>query len=178
MLCEPFPRGGLSRKSIGTPPTQPISCAARNCPRRDLPLRCSRKAPSSLPVKPAKTVLKSKPLRRRGNSGSFRPDQVLSGRSKSGAAPDCASRSASSRNTFATWRSSLRAGPGFSRRASTRKSLACKQPDGRFSGDLHVRHGVPHHESMTCVDQAKEPALPRRAPALGSSTQASGANQA
>jgi hypothetical protein len=32
--------------------------------------------------------------------------------------------------------------------------------------------------SMTCVDdQAREPALPRRARALGSSTQASRANQ-
>src|SRR5437016_4174635 len=50
---------------------------------RDLPLRHSRKAPSSLPVEPAKTVRKSKTLRRSGNSGSLRPDQVLFGRPKS-----------------------------------------------------------------------------------------------
>jgi hypothetical protein len=58
----------------------------------------------------------AKPLRRRGNSGSFRPDQF--------SPADCASSFAISRRIFATWRRSLRAGPGFSRRASTRKSLA------------------------------------------------------
>jgi hypothetical protein len=58
-------------------------------------------------------------------SAGREPCQVPSGRSMS-APPGCASSLASSCSTFATWRSSLRAGPGFSRRASRRKSLACR----------------------------------------------------
>lgn len=46
-----------------------------------------------------------KPLPQTGNSGSFRPDQLLFSRSKSRAASVCASSSfANSRSTFATWR--------------------------------------------------------------------------
>ena len=99
-----------------------IACTARNCPRRNLPLRRSGKAPSSPPTKPA---LNSKPLCRKENSGSAPLDQLRSGQSKSNADSDCASSSASSRSTFATSPSSLRVGPGFNRRASIRKSLAC-----------------------------------------------------
>lgn len=52
------------------------------------------------------------------NSGSFRPDQLLFGRSKSRAASVCASSSfANSRSTFATCRLVV-GGPGFSWRAS------------------------------------------------------------
>src|ERR1700686_4874476 len=62
-----------------------------------------------------------------------------------------------------------------------KKVLGLQQPGrGRFSGYLHVRHGVPPSpSSMSCVDdQAREPELRGRAQAFVLSTQASGANQA
>src|SRR6266702_312447 len=54
----------------------------------------------------------------------FRVDQLVFARPEPDA--DSASSSAISRSTRATSRNSLRAGPGFSRRASVRKSFACK----------------------------------------------------
>jgi hypothetical protein len=58
--------------------------------------------------------------------------------------------------------------------------LACSSQVGRFSRDLHSRHGVPQsRSSLICLDaNARELSRCARTWRLGSSTQASRANQA
>src|SRR6266403_3584938 len=162
MQCEPFPRGRIDRMYC-----QKLSATLAVAPFQKGPIVPSSEA--------GEYGSESKRFCRRGNkiTAPLRPTKVQCGFRLRLELPKLAQHLRNLAQLVARW---ARLQPS----CFNKKVLGLQQPSGRFSGDLHVRHGVPPSRlSMTCVDdQAGSPRYDDAPTRSGSSTQASLANQA